>query len=77
MERFREFDVVRVRVLRVASRHVDGSAGAIRAPQVGDVGTIVHVLAPDRFVVESVRDDGSTAWLADFDAEELERASRS
>ncbi|HYP77224.1 MAG TPA: hypothetical protein VER12_14745 [Polyangiaceae bacterium] len=47
-----------------------------RPPALGDVGTLVDILhAPghaDRYVVECSGHDGTTIWLDDFDAEELE-----
>lgn len=68
---FGELDIVLVRALRSAVREVDGTPGVVRQPRVGDQGTIVHVLAPDRYIVESVDDAGHTLWLADFDTDEL------
>jgi hypothetical protein len=51
----------------------------IRAPAVGDLGTIVDVLPapgqPPKFVVESCASDGATIWLGDFAADELEAIS--
>jgi hypothetical protein len=45
-------------------------------PAVGDVGTLLDVLiAPgvaDRYIVESSDGNGTTVWLGDFLADELE-----
>jgi hypothetical protein len=70
---FRELDVVRVVHLLTLTRKVDGTTGVLRQPRVGDLGTIVHLLGPHSFVVECVDADGQTAWVADFEAEELEQ----
>ena len=47
-----------------------------RNPQIGDSGAIVEILnapnLPDKYVVEAVNPDGTTRWLSDFDADELE-----
>lgn len=52
----------------------DGWKLNMRAPRVGDVGTLVDVLHaaghPDRFVVECC-EHGATTWLADFAEDEL------
>jgi hypothetical protein len=64
-----------VRVVRLAApeRDVTGTDGATRQPRIGDVGTVVFVLEPGAaYTVECIDDDGMTAWLADFDAHELE-----
>jgi hypothetical protein len=68
---FRELDTVVIKALITATRHVDGSEAAKRQPRVGDQGTIVHVIGPQNYVVESVDSDGMTLWLADFRADEL------
>jgi hypothetical protein len=73
---FCELDVVRVTRLLTATRHVDGSSGMVRQPRVGDVGAIVHVLGEKAFVVECVDAGGLTAWVADFEAEEIELVSQ-
>jgi hypothetical protein len=69
---FRELEVVRVVRLLTPTREVCGTAGVSRQPRVGDVGSIVHVLGPRAFIVECVDPEGLTAWVADFEAEELE-----
>jgi hypothetical protein len=69
---YAEYVVVRVARLRVVERPFDGSSDVMRAPRIGDVGTIVNVLAPNAFVVECVDRDGMTVWLADFYADELD-----
>lgn len=71
------FDAVCVVRLHAANRPFDGTASVMRAPAVGDVATIVHVLGEadgvSSFVVECVDAAGHTIWLADFVADELER----
>ena len=63
-----EYDVVRVESLTSArpDQHVSS-----RQPAIGDSGTIVFVLAPNEFLVESVAGDGRTVWLCDFSASDL------
>jgi hypothetical protein len=68
---FSEFDIVVVQSLRTPTRQLDGTQAVRRQPRVGDAGTIVHVLGPHDYVVESVDTDGMTVWLADFHADEL------
>ena len=68
-----EYDVVRVIKLEQADRSFDGTPEIKRSPRVGDIGTIVRVLTPDRaFVVECVDRYGMTIWLADFGIDEIE-----
>ena len=67
-----ELDAVRIVQLKEHDRSVDGSSSVKRSPLVGDSGTVVAVLGPKRFWVESVNPDGLTIWLADFDLDELE-----
>lgn len=78
--RFRELDVVRAVHLASPDREYDGSEASRRAPRVGDIGTIVYVYAPDDprapYLVECVREDGYTVWLADFTPDELELVAR-
>jgi hypothetical protein len=49
-----------------------------RPPRVGDVGTIVEILQapglPAKYVLEACAADGTTIWLCDFDADEIEPA---
>jgi len=68
---FNELDTVVVRALATPTRHVDGTDAVKRQPRVGDLGTIVYVLGPGFYVVESVDAAGMTVWLADFRAAEL------
>lgn len=80
MADLREFDVVRVVRLAVPDRPFDGTEGVMRAPQVGDVGTICHEIDRDDpfgpVIVEMVDDLGRTVWLADFAKDELELVTR-
>jgi hypothetical protein len=70
MPRFQLYD--RVRVI-AAAQSFDGRLSR-RAPQVGDVGTIVMAYdSPSKgYTVEAVQEDGQTAWLADFRPDQLE-----
>lgn len=81
MQRLELHDVVRIARLGVADRPHDGSEGSMRAPRVGDEGTVVWVdevgTANGSCLVECVADDGTTIWLADFAAHELELVARS
>lgn len=81
MQRLELHDVVRVARLDVADRPHDGSPGTMRAPRIGDEGTVVWVEeeGPVRghALVECVADDGTTIWLADFAEHELELVAHS
>jgi hypothetical protein len=68
----RELDVVRVTSTGTVERTVDGSPGVVRQPAVGDVGTIVHVIGPTKFIVECVDTEGATVWITDFDLDEIQ-----
>ena len=74
-----EYDVVRV-IATIPPERVDRSASDDRAPQIGDIATVVFVLATKSvhgpaFIVECVGSDGYTLWQADMFASELERVS--
>jgi hypothetical protein len=72
-----ELDVVRVTVLLQSDRQFLGSDGVKRAPLVGDLAAVVHVLEPGRaFRVEAVDSEGYTLWVADFLAEELQLVTK-
>lgn len=72
----KEYEAVRVVRLLTRNRAFDGTVGVRRAPQVGDVGTIVHEYDTEDprapVAVENVDPDGHTIWLADFERDELE-----
>jgi hypothetical protein len=69
---FAELEVVVVRALLVPTRAVSGTEGCVRQPNLGDEGTIVHVLGPRDFIVECVDPGtGYTLWIADFKDMEL------
>lgn len=76
MKRFEEYDVVRVTRLLTPHRQVDGTEGVMRQPEVGDLGTVVHILHDAggnwKYMVECVDRGGMTVWLCDFDHQELE-----
>jgi len=68
----------RVRVKHVSERACS-NAWAVnqRQPEVGDSGAVVEVLCehgrPQSYVVECVGESGSTVWLEEFSAGEIER----
>jgi hypothetical protein len=67
----KEHDCVKIVKLLHENRRFDGTEIIKRPPEVGDVGTIVHMI--ENFcIVESVNSEGYTIWLADFFTEELE-----
>jgi len=71
-----QYQLVRVKCLLRRPTEYDGWRVNQRAPEIGDVGTVLEIIRadglPDRFVVEVSRSDGETLWLADFEASELE-----
>jgi hypothetical protein len=71
--KFEEYDVVRVVKLLVPDRHVDGTTGVTRSPQIGDTGTVlVRYPGHRHYEVECVDAEGNIVWLATFSANELE-----
>jgi hypothetical protein len=73
MTPFHELNTIRIVRLLRDNREYSGTPGIIRPPQIGDVGTIVHVYDPHGpYSVECVNAEGYTVWLADFAAEEIE-----
>jgi hypothetical protein len=68
-----EYSMARVVRLLKPDRHFSGSENVSRPPQIGDVGTIVHVYdSLKACIVEMSDEKGMTIWLTDFIAEELE-----
>jgi hypothetical protein len=67
-----EYGIVRVAHLLQPDRTFQGAKNVCRAPEVGDIGTIVFAYDKTSFAVECVNKEGMTVWLADFFAEELE-----
>lgn len=74
--RFEAREEVRVVRLRTAQRPFDGTDGALRAPQIGDVGSVVQAAptndANATVLVACVATDGATLWRAEFTPDELE-----
>ena len=74
-----EYDVVTVVRIDQKDRPYTGTESACRPPQVGDVGTVVHIYDPGNatapVVVEAVAPNGYTIWLADFFPYELKLKS--
>ena len=68
----KELDCVKVVKLLQDNRPFDGTENVKRPPEIGDVGTIVHIHG-NFCIVESVNSEGYTIWLADFLIEELEQ----
>lgn len=75
-EALKPYVVVRIKQLRELPDEYDGWYVNTRSPQVGDTGTLIDSLSasglPNKYVIESCAPDGTTVWLADFFAEELE-----
>jgi hypothetical protein len=78
---FREYSLVRIRLLLRSSKAYDGYRINSRPPRVGDVGTVVDVMGspgvPDSYVYtvecrECIEPGGSPLWLSEFSEEELE-----
>ena len=71
-----EYSIVRVKALLHEASYYDGWKVNQRSPEVGDIGTVVDIIqvtsGGDSYVVESTASDGSTTWLGDFTAEEIE-----
>ena len=70
------YDVVRV-ITPIPSERVDASVSKVNGIHVGDLGTVLMVLAESPahavYLVECVDPDGHTRWLATLFAEEIER----
>ena len=68
----------RVRIVRLHSREREVTSAWEDAPQprVGEVGTIVDDVGEGFYLVERTTDDGVSAWLAEFEAAELELVDR-
>ena len=79
METLNEYDTVKVVRILKSERPHDGTTRVMRAPQIGDMGAIVHIYLVDGeasgYVVENVAADGNTIWLADFLPDEIEKVS--
>jgi hypothetical protein len=77
MNHFKEYGVVRVIKLDRPNRHFDGTESVKRPPQMGDIGTIVHISPgtqgmSSRYIVECLDKNGFTVWLAEFTMDEFE-----
>ena len=74
-----ELDIVKVIQLLNSERPYDGTEGVKHPPQIGDIGTIVHVYTKDNkevgYIVESVSSQGYTNWLAEFLPEEVQSSN--
>ena len=96
MDRLNESDTVRiVRIdepVDANTIHDDAFKARLapwRVPVIGDIGTILHLVAADgrgpghpdkpgtRFIVQGTGPDGRTDWVAEFDRGELELVKRS
>lgn len=83
MDRLIEFDTVRVVALVGSAESHLAVSGADRAPQVGDLGTVIELVPttdPDdpgtRYVVEC-GDGPRPIWIAEFGRDELSLANGS
>lgn len=78
MGQLKQYCLARIVQLLHPPEMYDGWRINRRLPQVGDVGTIVEILQvpglPNKYILESSASDGTTIWLGDFDAEEIEPA---
>lgn len=75
MDELGQYQIVRVAKLRSAGREFTGTESVMRAPRVGDIGTICHEYSAGTdatVAVEMVNEVGLTVWLADFHRDELE-----
>lgn len=76
MSRLAPYQIVRVRELLFPNNTYDGWKLNKRAPEVGDVGVVVDVhdvIGEDlRYLVECCEADGTTIFLSEFDAVEIE-----
>ena len=75
MSTLAQYTVVSVLEVARAADTYDGWKVNKRAPQVGDVGTIVDILHaeghPDHYVVECSDSNGFTIWLGEFLSNEI------
>lgn len=78
MDQLKQYHLARIVQLLLPPEVYDGWRINRRPPQIGDAGTIVEILqAPGlshKYILESSASDGTTIWLGDFDAEEIESA---
>lgn len=76
MNQLQHHHLARIVQLRHALEEYDGWRLNHRPPHVGEVGIIVDILeAPGlrkKYVLECSASDGTTIWLGDFDAEEID-----
>lgn len=76
MTEIRVYDHVRVVNLKIADRPYVGTAGFMRPPRIGDIGTVVRGYKPEDLtaplIVENKDENGATLWLAEFARDELE-----
>ena len=72
------YSQVRLKRLLRNPQEYDGWKLNKRNPEVGDIGNLIDILhakeLPDHYIVEKTESDGSTTWLGEFVAEELEPA---
>jgi hypothetical protein len=74
--RFAIADRVRVARLHEPEREVTSAFEDAPQPRLGELATIVDDVGDDIYLVERNTDDGVTAWLAEFEADELELVER-
>jgi len=72
MMEFKEYDIIRVKQLLLQDRWWTAVQG--RAPEVGDIGTVVDIPqgSTSWLTAECVDENGQTIWVADFISGELE-----
>jgi hypothetical protein len=69
-------DRVRIIRLREPERDVTSAFEIAPQPKVGEFATIVDDVGDGIYLVERSTDDGVTAWLAEFERDELELVDR-
>jgi hypothetical protein len=69
-------DRVRIIRLREPERDVTSAFEIAPQPKVGELATIVDDVGDGIYLVERSTDDGVTAWLAEFERDELELVDR-
>ena len=69
-------DRVRIVRLREPERDVTSAFETAPQPKIGEIAMIVDDVGDGIYLVERTTDDGMTAWLAEFERDELELVDR-
>jgi hypothetical protein len=73
---FAVLDTVRIARLHDPVRDVTSALDPAPQPRIGQLATVVDDVGDDVYLVERTTDDGVSAWLAEFAADELELVAR-